>query len=374
MAKSGEGVKEILRTNLAINKLLDLYIEELQSVHTRLEEQNKIIEGMSQKIDELTKARTSRGGNVGGSGGSGSRRVTALYKRIEKDADVIAAREENMKNKRRGSVRVGKIAPRNLKGGERYPKTKGFINIAVTSHNTSGVGAELSPFKLHDEEGHIMENIWQFAKIYPFVPNHTDKKTGWTWDRELHINKKTNEVLPAYWEWRHAGMKFQEPMRYPVGYGHRGYCRSHVWPESGLLSDAINMEAGTPRVEYKYIPARVKIYCPVYMEMARKCEDFATISQLLDEGYNVQILDVDGPEKPEEVMSPYDQMPDGEYGEDGVGSIEINEANIKAMLNDVNQAFGHGYALACQLLEHPEWILDHDVSDMNSDEPDELSE
>jgi hypothetical protein len=63
-------------------------------------------------------------------------------------------------------------------------------------------------------------------------------------------------------------------------------------------------------------------------------------------------------------------MPSGTYGESGVGSIDINEANIKALLQDVNQAFGHGYAIACMLLGHPEWITDFDVSALNSDDND----
>lgn len=356
---SKEKIQQIISTNQVIHNLIESYTNEIQTIHDTIENQNKIIKAMTEKLDDLATTRTTRVAS------SGSRRITALYKRIEKDADAIDARVENVKNKQRGSVRVGKIADRSQKG-ERYPKTKGFINIAVTSHNVSGVGAELSPFKLCDADGHIMENIWQFAKIYTFVPSYEDKKSGWTSERELHINKKTQEITPAYWDWRRRGMDFQTPVRYPVGMAHRQYCRSHVWPESGNLTDAINMDADTPKINYKYVPARVKIYCPVYMEMAQKCEDYATISQLLEEGYNVQILDVDGPSASPEF--PYDQMPEGEYGKDGVGSIEINEDNVKAMLNNVDQPFGHGYALACQLLGHPEWILDHDVSAMNSDE------
>jgi hypothetical protein len=137
----------------------------------------------------------------------------------------------------------------------------------------------------------------------------------------------------------------------------------------------MNMNADTPAIKYKYVPARVKIYCPVYMELAKKSEDFDIIDQLLKEGYNVQILDVDGPIRPkaqdgQDIPAPYNQMSEGNYGENGVGSIEINEDNIKAMLRNVNQPFGHGYALACMLLGHPEWITDFDVSHMNDDSPD----
>jgi len=358
-----------------MNSRIDSYLNEMQEMRDIINGQNDVIKKVMDKVDELEKTLQSRGSKGSGSGsGSGSRRTTALYKRIEKDESAVTARKENIKEGRRGSIRVGRIAQRSAKG-EKYPKTEGYVNIAVTSHNASGVGSELSPFKLKDEQGHLMENIWQFSKVYSFVPDHIDKKTGWSHDREIHINKKTQTINSEYWDWRKKGMTFEEPMRYPVGISHRQYCKYSLWPESGDLADAVDMNENAPAVKYKYVPARVKIYCPVYMEMAKKNEDFDIISQLLNEGYNVQILDVDGPDRPkvkegQKVPAPYDQMPDGTYGENGVGSIEINENNIKTMLTDVTQPFGHGYALACLLLGHPEWIADFDVSEMNNDSPD----
>jgi hypothetical protein len=43
-------------------------------------------------------------------------------------------------------------------------------------------------------------------------------------------------------------------------------------------------------------------------------------------------------------------MPEGVYGEDKVGSIEINEKNIKALLDYTGSPFGHGFTLAADLL------------------------
>ena len=109
--------------------------------------------------------------------------------------------------------------------------------------------------------------------------------------------------------------------------------------------------------------------------MATKTKDFGTLRELLDAGYNIQILDVDGPERLVDedgsVKAPYDQMPestlkDKVYGETGVGSIAINEDNIKATLVDVDQPFGHGYALACALLDHPEWITEFPIESLPS--------
>lgn len=396
MAASKEKISEILNLNAKMQNNIESYITQVRDLQKVVVEQSEVITGMNNKMNELERAlrlfksgASGAGGTGGTSGTSGtdgtdgtdkedssrqSRRVAALYKRIESDPSVIAARKENIRENRRGLVRVGRIASRTDKG-EKFPKTAGFINIAVTSHNTKGIGSELSPYKLQDADGHLMENIWQFAKLYSFIPDYEDKKTGWSHSREIHVDKKTQSIKQNYWSWRKKGMEFKEPIRYPVGIAHRQYCKYSVWPQSGKLVDAVNMDESMGLVTYKYVPARVKIYCPVYMEMAKKSKDFDIICQLLDEGYNVQILDVDGPRRTipsnsTEPPFPYNQMPEGVYGENGVGSIEINEANIKALLSNVSQPFGHGYALACLLLGHPEWITDFDVSEMNSDSPD----
>lgn len=382
MTASKEKISEILDLNAKMQNNIELYINQVHDLQQVVVGQSEVITGMNNKMTELERVLRLRGSRGVGADGADieedkdrrSRRVAALYKRIESDPTVMAARKENIKEDRRGLVRVGRIASR-MDKGERFPKTAGFINIAVTSHNTNGIGSELSPYKLQDADGHLMENIWQFAKVYSFIPDYEDKKTGWSYSREIHIDKKTQSIKQNYWSWRKKGMEFKEPIRYPVGIAHRQYCKYAVWPQSGKLADAVNMNEGTEFVTYKYVPARVKIYCPVYMEMAKKCKDFDVICQLLDEGYNVQILDVDGPRRPApttgvETPFPYNQMPEGKYGENGVGSIEINEANIKALLANVSQPFGHGYALACLLVGHPEWITDFDVSAMNSDSPD----
>jgi hypothetical protein len=386
-----ETVKEILDLGEKINKQIENYVEPSGGLEKTIGAQSEHIQTITNKVADLEKllqSRSSSSSSSSANSGGGSRKINAIYKRAEKDVAVMTARREHAKNGVRGKVRVGRIAQHSPKD-VKYPVTEGYLNIICTSHNVSGVGAGLSPFKLKDADGRNMENIWQFSKVYKFVPDYEDSKTGWKYPREVHIDNKSQEIKSEYWDWRRKGMAFEQALRYPVGYDHRQYCQYSIWPQSGKVSDAANMSSETPAIKYKYVPARVKIYCPVYMELAKDSEDLAIINQMLDEGYNVQILDVDGPRRPEPpkpkkgakapvaaqevpfmVSAPYDQMPSGTYGESGVGSIDINEANIKALLQDVNQAFGHGYAIACMLLGHPEWITDFDVSALNSDDND----
>ena len=313
----------------------DAKIKDLENVIARqMEIMKNIVDKLNIKLNDNEKIIRSR-------------KVNALYKRIDKDALVVATQVANVKNKVRGSIRVGKLAST---PGNRvcHPKTDGYINIVVTSSNKSGVGSELSPFKLSDGNGHFMENIWQFSKVYAFVPDYMNTKIGWECTREIHVDKNTQKIKPSYYKWRLKGMEFGTPVTYPVGVSHRQYCKYTLWPESHLLEDAVNMTKDTPYVTYKYVPARIKVYCPVYITLAKQCDDYKTINDLLNEGYNVQILDVDGPTNTE-------------------SSIEINEKNIKTLLADINHPFGHGYALACALLGHEDWIYDFDVSKMNDD-------
>jgi hypothetical protein len=280
------------------------------------------------------------------------------------DVSIQKAQQENKAAGRRGQIRVGRIATR-FEKGKKFPITAGFVNIVVTSHNTTKLGARLSPYVLKDARGRLMENIWQFAKVYPSVPKikGTDK-CGWSWKSEVHIVE--GELQSAYWEWRKAGMEFKEPIRYPVGFNARHHCAYAVWPTNfnpNRLDDPKKDWLNDSYVEMdnlSYIEARQKIYCPVYMYLAKQTEDFQVLTNLLDEGYNLQILDVDGPklfkDHTGKAVPPYELMTEGVYGESGVGSIPITEYSIKAMMKDTTQAFGHGYALATALLGHEEWI------------------
>jgi len=254
-------------------------------------------------------------------------------------------------------IRVGRIKGAN-EPGTKIPITEGYTNVVVTSHNQNKLGHSLSPYKLADLKGRLMENLWQFAKIYPKVYKQTQK--DWSWEEEEHF--VDDQPTPAYWEWRQAGMEHDKPIRYPNGFAHKHECITVLWPKSGKLSDICNPEAPMDRLSY--IDARKRVYCKLYSMMAKKNPEFEKLQNMLKKGTKLQILDVDGPDvtkatnrKTHTVKEPYDKIPTGAYGTtSGVGSIEITEENVKLLMADTEQPFGHGYVLACLLLEHPEWM------------------
>lgn len=268
---------------------------------------------------------------------------------------VEAAKEANQKAGQPGKIRVGRIAGMHEKG-KKYPITYGYLNVVVTSHNTRGLGAQLSPYVLKDKQGRLMENTWQFAKFYdevPLIPIKSESRDGWTYPATI-FTEDEDIILGEYWKWRAQGMMHPKPVRYPVGFADRHNCRFAIWPKNldiSKIDKVTTAELCKPDMDYDeldYLAARRAIYCPLYIHLARQTDDYKTLQKMLQEGYNLQILDVDGPRRDRLPASL--EMPEGVYGEDKVGSIEINEKNIKALLDYTGSPFGHGFTLAADLL------------------------
>ena len=258
-----------------------------------------------------------------------------------------------------GKLRVGRIKG-NTEPGKKIPVTDDYMNIIVTSHNQKGLGHSLSPYVLTDSKGRIMENLWQFSKIYANVTKQT--QPNWQWENETHAVKDTfGKYVPTedYWLWRQSGMEHDKPVRYPNGFRGKAECLHILWPtdESRLYDPNVKMN------QYGYIESRKKVYCKLYASMVKDNLEFKKLQQMLQSGINLQILDVDGPDvdkatdKKGTIKAPYNTMPVGIFGDtSGVGSIEINETNIKLLMLDTDQPFGHGYVLACLLLGKEEWL------------------
>lgn len=249
---------------------------------------------------------------------------------LRKIDDVIEA--ERMKNVNSGNI--GKVRVARIIG--RYkpaPEAPGFITINVTSMNTKSVGAELSPFRLKTAEGYIFENLWQFSKFYDVVDSvggdgSNDNETTWHYDFEQHsVNGNPNEL---YWKWREAGYKFPHPVRYPVGKGKKPICS--IWNGARL----------------GYIEARKQIYIPIYTELAKKTEDYAIIKCLVDAGYNIQLLDFDGPpvDLTESVYKKLSTIKHFEFN----GTMIVDKSNWDDLVNSEHLILGHGFVLAASLI------------------------
>jgi len=236
-----------------------------------------------------------------------------------------------------GRLRVGKT-----NASLNYPTYPGFTQIVALAKTTPEYG-ELSPFNLRNEQGQILENVWQFSKVYPKVPSTVARFSSrssrivWTWPEETHLDPNGNPT-PEYWKWREAGMNNPYPVRAPVGWAHLKTCAYAL--EKDCPPSEENPKLG-------YIEARKRIYLPIYLKAVIHEPKFHELLQRWRNGENLLIIDVDGPHQ--ESMGYYKaryNVPDNfiEWG-----SVEATETNLCILLNDERHPFGHGYCLAWAL-------------------------
>lgn len=253
-------------------------------------------------------------------------------------------------------IRVGR---RRYIGGKpcdpSYPEFKNIICLTPSSDWGS-----LGPYALKDEQGCLMENIWQFSKIYERVPasaqpySRWNKRIIWKHPAEVHVvcvgNKKY--ITDAYYEWRKKGFFSPDPIRYPAGYSHRRKCLGALIGSDEEIKQA-NADGVLPLISY--ITARKQIYVPTYCTLVKQQPQFKQLQQMLyDQNTNLLIIEVDGPHQ--ESLDYYKTQ----YGvnDDFIQdhTILVTRQNIEIMLHDDRHSFGHGYCLAMALLnKDTEW-------------------
>jgi hypothetical protein len=240
-------------------------------------------------------------------------------------------------------IRVGRCTYN--KAGKRIdPTYDGFIPIVVLMLSHSKYGT-LGPYILKDDKNRIMENIWQFSKVYEKIPksiqkySRYDPKVIWSRDAETHVIN--DEIQPEYWAWRKAGMNNRYAVRYPVGYNYMHNCLY------ALAED-------DPTTKLNYVDARKKIYIPTYCTLVKEEPEFLFLKQRLKSGTNLLIIEVDGPHS--ESLDYY--MDKYEVNNDFIeqDTMLVTRGNITVMLNDDRHAFGHGYCLAMALLNMEDLI------------------
>lgn len=230
----------------------------------------------------------------------------------------------------KGIIRVGRY---NVTNPRNFPE---FTPIVVMTKSHGGEWT-LSPYHLKDDNGCIMENIWQFSKVYEKIPSMPEKNHRGPvyWQHGVETHYENEMLLPAYWIWREKGFHHNTAVRYPVGFQHRTKC----------LFCILSLEDQT---HLGYITSRKKIYAPVYCDLAKKQVAFQRLQQRLQHGENLLILEVDGPHQ--ESMDYYKQNYHGCGTFIQNDTMLANEENLTIMLNDEKHPFGHGYCLAMSLL------------------------
>lgn len=223
----------------------------------------------------------------------------------------------------RGKVAVAKYYYRNRK----VATMEGYMSVLIHSSDR-GIGGPLSPFHLKNEKGQLMENVWQFSKLYPVVHKQTQKE--WTHPEEVH-GDPPNE---AYWKWREKGMNHPRAVRYPNGYKGRHECICAITDDGQRLD---------------YIASRNAIYCDFYVRHALQHPSFVALKERLESGENILLVEVDGPDYGLK-FEPYTRISAASPG------LNMDEDTIKMLLNDTRKPFGHGYVIAALLLDGAEWL------------------
>ena len=227
------------------------------------------------------------------------------------------------------------------------PKYDNYEPIAVISMSNTKWRL-LSPFFLKDGKGRLFENIYQFQKCYPSIPKVQIKNSAneIIFDHPAEVHFINDVVQPEYYNWRTKGENCQYPIRFPVGKHNSHKCLFSI--PSGP-NDNIN-----PLIRLDYVESRKKIYVKKYSALVKQTKDFLELKQMLSEGKNILIIDVDGPHQ--ESLLYYKNKYN--INDDFItnDSIEINENSINILLNDTKHPFGHGYVLAMSLLDKEiEW-------------------
>jgi len=229
-------------------------------------------------------------------------------------------------------IRVGRFRP----NAPNLPYYEDYLLILPMKGCNSGWWP-LSPDSLSLNDC-ILENIWQSSKVYESVPYTVQRasKNGrviWRWPAETHV--EDGQITAAYVKWRNALLHADYPINHPIG----------PRPQKPVyyLADVADPQ---PLDE---IEARKQIYLPIYAKLVRADENYQILLQKIRNGTNVLIAEVDGPHQ--ESLHYYKSK----YGVNdsfiSKYSMPATFENLNIMLNDAKHPFGHGYCLACVLLE-----------------------
>src|SRR5690606_619941 len=123
--------------------------------------------------------------------------------------------------------------------------------------------------------------------------------------------------------------------RNPVGWKNMKTCKFSLKYDREISDD-------NPMLDY--IEARKEIYVETYSRLVQEIPEFYELLDMLKNGQNILIIEVDGPH--EESLGYYMEK----YNVDSTfiekDTILVNEKNMNIMLNDPKHPYGHGYCLA----------------------------
>eukprot|EP01084_Bolivina_argentea_P168753 292573_1 len=208
--------------------------------------------------------------------------------------------------------------------------------IAAISAMVHKWGA-LSPFHLSDSEGKLIENVWQFSKVYDSIDAQNQVKFGkekWIYPKVEKCVNHDGTLTDEYWKWRETGENHKKAVRFPVGRAGRFKCLYSIKNKNDLK-------------KLNYIQSRKEIYIPLYISALVKCDKYKELKKLYDNGQCLLISEFDGP-----YYEDYEYYKN-KYKKDDIvleGNVMVpTKGNLKILLNDEKHPFGHGYCIAMAL-------------------------
>lgn len=232
----------------------------------------------------------------------------------------------------------------------------GFETINVLKWDKSR-WKELCPYYLRtdgdelqaNDGGILFENYYQGSKVYSKVhsidvyPSRYQEGNAkylmWSY---RPLNGQYDRILvddiidyELYFRWRKSLWECQKPIRYP------NYSYNRKDTQFALLIEKDGHES-----RLNYIEARDILYVREYKRLVRKTEAYGKLLQMLKDGKNLLICEIDVPANGKR----------GLYGDDcdETNTCIMSKEKVTALRNDESEAFGHGLALVDALFEDQE--------------------
>ena len=282
------------------------------------------------------------------------RKIGSLLPQIEKEDEEEVVKKEKEQDKSKWQVRVARYKPGTSPPPER--SADGFINVLIH------VNDPLSPYVVKNDQGHLIENIWQSAKLYPSVSaqriaKHRMRPDDIVWEHvaEQHItNRNPLTLSPLYWVWREKLLNAHYAVRYPNGFQGRHSVIGALWParEDDKLTPE-NSTVGPDGKKYillDYIESRKRIYSTLYLQLCKNDPEMERLRGLLRQGEKIQLWEVDGP------MVGWPEQPFRSLTKEQPGLDAHDIDVVRSWLNNTMRPFGHGIVIAAILLHGSSWL------------------
>jgi hypothetical protein len=245
------------------------------------------------------------------------------------------------------------IATQYIKSTTQKPeKLENFEIINVLKWNNSK-WKNLCPYLLktdgeeicYNSGGILFENFYQGCKVYDIVYNNEVYASRYYMNNQKYLWWKFETITSSgdiiyqndlidyelYYRWRNSLWDCKNPIRYPNKIHRRKNTQF-----------ALCIDKNGKEYKFDYITTRKEIYVKEFIRLIKKLPEYEKLLNKLKNNENLMICEMDVPSKNKK----------GEYGfdcdENNICYMNIDKLEI--LLNDTNEAFGHGLCIAYSLL------------------------